>query len=83
MKSIITTTAGMLVMIAASAFAGTGASAEENGWLWIVFLGFGALIIVFQLVPSMIIFGSMLRGLFSSPAKEISTTSESTSGKNS
>ena len=80
MKSIISTTAGMLLMIAASAFAGTSASAEENGWLWIAFLGFGALIIVFQLVPSMILFSSMLRGLFSS--KEVSPASENPTGKN-
>lgn len=82
MKSIITT-AGMLLMITASAYADAGASADENGWLWILFLGFGALIIVFQLVPSMILFGSMLRGLFSTPAKEASTTSESNGANNS
>lgn len=69
MKSIITNTAGILIMIAGSAFADTGAGANENGWLWMLFLGFGALIVVFQLVPSAILFGSMLKGLFGSPLK--------------
>lgn len=83
MKSILSSSAGIILMIAGSAFAGTGASSEENGWLWMLFLGFGALIIVFQLVPSMILFGSMLRGLFSSAAKESSTTSETNGTRNS
>ena len=29
-----------------------------------LFLGFGALIVVLQLVPSVLLFGSMLKGLF-------------------
>jgi len=76
MKSILSNSLGIFLLIAGSAFADTGASADENGWLWMLFLGFGALIIVFQFVPSMILFGSMLKGLFSSPAKESPTTPE-------
>ncbi len=79
MKSIISNSAGILLLIAGSAFADTGAGADENGWLWMLFLGFGALIVVFQLVPSMILFGSMLRGLFGSPVKELPAATE-TSG---
>ncbi len=73
MKSMIANSSGILLMIAGSAFADTGTGGEESGWLWMLFLGFGALIIVFQLVPSMILFGSMLKGLFSSTAKETTT----------
>lgn len=76
MKSIISNSFGIFLMIAGSAFADTGAGADENGWLWMLFLGFGALIVVFQLVPSMILFGSMLKGLFGSPIKESPTASE-------
>jgi hypothetical protein len=76
MKSILTYTASLLIMIAGSAFADTGAGAAENGWLWMIFLGFGAMIVAFQLVPSMILFGSMLRGLFSTAAQESSATTE-------
>ena len=73
MKSMLANSSGILLMIAGSAFADTGAGGEESGWLWMLFLGFGALIIVFQLVPSMILFGSMLKGLFSSTVKETTT----------
>jgi uncharacterized membrane protein len=79
MRSIFSNFAGILLTIAgsSSAFAGTAAGAEENGWLWLVFLGFAALVVVFQLVPSMILLGAMLKGLFSpSVAKESPTTSE-------
>ena len=76
MKSILSNSAGILLLVAGSAFADTGASADENGWLWMLFLGFGALIVVFQLVPSMILFGSMLKGLFGAPVKESSAVTE-------
>jgi len=76
MKSIITNSTGIFLMIAGSAFAGTGAEASENGWLWMLFLGFGALIVAFQLVPSMILFGAMLKGLFSSTVKESAAAAE-------
>ena len=76
MKSILTYTASLLIMIAGSAFADTGAGASENGWLWMLFLGFAALIVAFQLVPSMILFGAMLKGLFSKAAPESATASE-------
>jgi hypothetical protein len=79
MKSILSNSVGILLMVAGSAFADTGASADENGWLWMLFLGFGALIVVFQLVPSMILLGSMLRGIFGSPVKQGSTANQ-TSG---
>jgi hypothetical protein len=70
MKSILTNTAGILVMTAGSAFAGIGADVTENGWLWMLFLGFGALIVAFQLVPCVILGGAMLKGLFSKAAAE-------------
>jgi hypothetical protein len=76
MKSILSNCTGILLLIAGSAFADTGAGAAENGWLWVLFLGFGAMIVAFQLVPSMILFGSMLRGLFSTAAHESSATTE-------
>ena len=69
MKSILTKTAGILIMIAGSAFADTGAGTAANGWLWLLFLGVTAVIVVFQLIPSVILFSSMLKGLFGSPLK--------------
>jgi hypothetical protein len=37
--------------------------------LVLLFLGFGALIVVFQLIPSLLLFGSMLKGLFGGAGK--------------
>jgi hypothetical protein len=81
MKSILANSTGILLLIAGSAFADTGAGAAENGWLWMLFLGFGALIVAFQLVPSMILFSAMLRGLFSPAAKESSAATETNGTK--
>jgi uncharacterized membrane protein len=78
MKSIITKTIGIFIMIAGSAFADTGAVASENGWLWILFLGFAAVIIVFQLIPSVILLGAMLKGAFGAPIKSTTTAGEIT-----
>lgn len=83
MKKIFSNTAGLLLMITGSAFAGTGGQSDENGWLWMLFLGFGALILVFQLVPSVILFGSMLKGLFSSTSKENAVAAENKGTRNS
>lgn len=66
MKSLFTNSLGILLISAGSAFAATGTGTEENGWLWMLFLGFGAVIVVFQVVPAMILLGAMLKGIFSS-----------------
>ncbi|HTG81670.1 MAG TPA: hypothetical protein VL949_06975 [Geobacteraceae bacterium] len=54
---------------AASAFASGGATTEEGGLLIPLFLGFGACILVFQAIPAVILFCSMIRGLFPSREK--------------
>ena len=42
------------------------AAGEESGgnWIWMAFLGFGALIVVGQLIPAVMLFGSMVKGIF-------------------
>ena len=65
------TTAKVLVALIATsgtALAASGAESEANGLLVTLSLAFGALIIAFQLVPGLFLFGSMIRGLFSGPA---------------
>ena len=61
----------VLMMLSATspALAAGGIEPEGNGLLVILFLGFGALIIVFQLIPGLMLFWSMIKGLFSKPAK--------------
>ena len=56
-----------------TAFAATGGH-TEGGLLIYLFLGFGALIVAFQLVPGMILFSTMMKEFFSRPAKKAGIT---------
>lgn len=49
----------------APALAATGSEAKGSVFLLILFLGFAALIVVFQFIPGILLFASMLKGLFS------------------
>ena len=63
MKTILFSAFVLLLGFASSAFA--AAEADGGGsMLLFLFLGFFALIIVFQLVPAVILFYGMLKGLF-------------------
>ena len=64
MKRTIRITTGMFMVFATAAFGSTGTS-DQGGWLWTLFIGFGALLLVFQLIPAVTLFCSMLKGLFS------------------
>lgn len=46
------------------ALASKNAETMGGGLLVLLFLGFGAIIIVFQLIPGLLLFVSMLKGLF-------------------
>jgi len=59
----------MVVGSASAAYAATGMQSEGAGILAYFFVGFFALIIVTQLVPAMILFFGMVKGLFSSSEK--------------
>ena len=67
-----TSVRALFALLAASgtALAASGAESEANGFLTTLFLAFGALIVAFQLVPGLILFGSMIMGLFSKTADE-------------
>lgn len=69
MKRSLLNTIGIILFVTANAFA-DGSTSDQGGWLWTLFIGFGALIIVFQLVPAAVLFGSMLKGLFSATTKK-------------
>lgn len=57
---------------ASSAFAATtGAGNDGSGPLLWFFIGFGVLVVMIQVVPSVILFVSMLRGLFSASDKAV------------
>ncbi len=71
MKTLIRTAVVMLASVAPALAAG-GSEGKGSGILIILFLGFAALIILFQFIPGLVLFASMLKGLFSSARKKAS-----------
>jgi hypothetical protein len=69
MKTLIRT---LLIVLAtvAPAFAAGGTEGKGTSFLLVLFLGFAALIIVFQFIPGLVLFASMLKGLFTSAPKK-------------
>jgi len=67
MKTRITTLLATLAT-ATAAFAATAPQAEGLGLLTWLFLGFGAVIVVFQCVPAAVLFAAMLRSVFPAAA---------------
>ena len=55
----------MLVWGASAAYAAQGGEGDSVGWLGYLFAGFFAVVIVTQLVPAVILFVGMLKGIFS------------------
>ncbi|HMB17282.1 MAG TPA: hypothetical protein VKN62_13335 [Pelovirga sp.] len=64
MKTTLRNTLIALLTFSSSAYAATNAGAGEGGLLVSLFLGFFALIVVFQLVPATLMLVGILRGLF-------------------
>ncbi|SHJ21388.1 hypothetical protein SAMN02745165_01829 [Malonomonas rubra DSM 5091] len=64
MKNIILNVIALLSCFASSSFAATEAGTGGGSFLLTLFIGFFALIVVFQLVPAIILFFGMLKGLF-------------------
>jgi len=64
MKTTLRNTLIALLTFSSSAFAAGTAGAGEGGLMVSLFLGFFALIIVFQLVPATLMMVGVLRGLF-------------------
>lgn len=69
--TILKTALALLGAGASSAFAATtGTAAEGSGPLVWFFIGFGVMVIMLQAVPALILFVSMLKGLFAASEKE-------------
>lgn len=69
MKATLTTIIATLVA-ATPVVAVTGSETEPSGLLLYLFMGFGALVIVCQLVPGLMLLGAMLKGFLSGPETE-------------
>lgn len=64
MKNIIRNTLLLLISFSSTAFASADTGTGGGSFLLTLFIGFFALIIVFQLVPAVILFFGMLKSLF-------------------
>ncbi len=73
MKKIINLVFAGLVVSGSSVFAAEATGAGEGSLLVSLFVGFFALIIVFQLVPATLMLIGMLRGIFSRDEKKAAT----------
>ena len=62
--------AAMMISSTSAVYAATSAQSEGAGILTYFFIGFFALIIVSQLVPAMILFVGMIKGLFAGHEKD-------------
>ena len=65
MKKTMKGLAWMLIWGVSAAYATPGGEEQSVGFLGYLFAGFFALIIISQLVPAVILFVSMLKGVFS------------------
>ena len=65
MKKAIINSLIILAGLSTSAFAAAETAGQGSNFLLTLFIGFFALIIVCQLVPAVLLFTGMLKGLFS------------------
>ena len=68
MKRIMTTL-GVLLAATTPALAFGGPESEGMGILVPLFLGFGVLVMVCQLIPALVLFGSTVKALFAGATK--------------
>ena len=71
MKRTVRNTLIALTTFTSTAFAAGSAGAGEGSLLLSLFIGFFALIIVFQLVPATLMLIGMLKGLFGRDHKQV------------
>jgi hypothetical protein len=62
------TTLGTLMAMATPAMAAGGMETEGTSLVTILLVGFGALIVVGQVIPALVLFGGMVKGMFKATA---------------
>lgn len=72
MKNIVRNALIALFAFSSPAFAAAEAASNGSNFLLTLFVGFFALIIVFQLVPATLMFIGMVKGLVSRESKSLS-----------
>jgi hypothetical protein len=68
MRILISTIVSLLVTVS-QVLASGGGNGEPLSFLMILFMGFGALILVFQLFPAVVLFIGMIKGIMAPAAK--------------
>lgn len=71
MKSILRISLIALFTFSSAAFAAGGTTDGQGGFLLSLFIGFFALILVFQIVPAFLLCVGMIRGLLNQDHKEV------------
>ena len=74
MKNTLRNTLIALIAFSSSAHAAGSGSTGEGNLLLSLFIGFFALIVVFQLVPAVILFVGMVKGLISKDSKKVESS---------
>ncbi len=69
MRVLMSTIAAVLVTVS-QVMASGGGNAEPLSIMMILFMGFGALVLVFQLFPAVVLFVGMLKGLMAPAVKK-------------
>ncbi|RII28291.1 MAG: hypothetical protein CXR30_13900 [Geobacter sp.] len=82
MKTIFTTILSLLITGTQAMASGNGNNGESLGLMATLFIAFSILIVVFQLFPGIMLFGGMIKGLFSHENKKSSPLLAKTTGKN-
>lgn len=70
MKTMSAAILSLLVTVTQAMASGSGGEGESLSFFAIFFIGFGALIILFQAVPAIILAGGMLKGIFAAADKK-------------
>ncbi len=81
MKVLFAMLLSQVITVTQASASGGGGDGGELSLLTTLFLGFGALIIVFQLVPAVILLGGMIKGLVSPATKNAEVVVETTDEK--
>jgi hypothetical protein len=67
---VLTSTIVALLVTVAQVLASGGSNPESLSFLTILFMGFGALILAFQIFPALVLFIGMVKGLMAPAAKK-------------
>lgn len=81
MKKLIRNVVLILGCLTSAGYAANQADTGGDGFLMTAFLAFCALIVAFQLIPAIILFVGLVRGLFAKETKETSTSGSAVNGE--